>query len=468
MTGSASSSTLKDRVLSIVLPARIASSLSDAAAVGAPATGAKLSWSRRPVIREAIGMWAATRVAYAVMTYLAVTLSTSVRAASGSHVGYALGYLPHAGHEFVDVWMRWDAIWYVNIAQHGYFESQATAFFPLLPGLIKLISLIIGPHWALAGLIAGNLGSLVAFIGVALLAAGETNKVTGGLRAVRLFAAYPLAFFLAAPYTDGLFLGLAALALYCARRGNWKWAAGWAFLAGLTRPTGVILILPLVWEFGRQNGWWRRTTWRTLRDTASGRGRWAAVRSWMRALLSPGDTGRIRILNGVLLVAAVPLAIGLFGLLCWVSVGHFLIFLHAQQIYWNRVDAPIWKTLGSSAKLFVTLPRFSFWQMRLLVDLGPLLLFGVLTLVAIRRLPFAFTLYMVGLLYLTVASPVVRPLEPDPIFSAGRFLLAATPMFVLLARWTEGRPWLDTLFLACGFTAQALLGVYFLIGGWMV
>jgi len=38
---------------------------------------------------------------------------------------------------------------------------------------IKGLALIFGPHWALVALVAGNLGTLGAFIGVGLLAAGE-------------------------------------------------------------------------------------------------------------------------------------------------------------------------------------------------------------------------------------------------------------------------------------------------------
>ena len=44
---------------------------------------------------------------------------------------------------FLDGWLRWDSGWYLEIAMNGYSQEVNTAFYPLYPGLIKLIQLFV-------------------------------------------------------------------------------------------------------------------------------------------------------------------------------------------------------------------------------------------------------------------------------------------------------------------------------------
>ena len=101
-------------------------------------------------------------------------------------------------------WQRWDAGWFADIAQHGYASPESAAFFPLYPGLIHLGISITGSRYVIAvALVISNLAALVGFVGVALLTARE-DEPAAAPAAVRALAAYPLAFFLAAPYSDAL------------------------------------------------------------------------------------------------------------------------------------------------------------------------------------------------------------------------------------------------------------------------
>ncbi|SRR5258706_5308140 len=81
-------------------------------------------------------------------------------------------------------------------------------------------------------------------------------------------------------------------------------------------------------------------------------------------------------------------------------------------------------------------------QARIAFDLGLIVMYGAITLLALRHLPVAFSLHMIGLLALCVMSPIA--LAQDVYISAGRYLLAAAPLFLLLGQWSR-RPWLDTL-----------------------
>jgi hypothetical protein len=257
---------------------------------------------------------------------------------------------------------------------------------------------------------------------------------------MRLAVVYPLAFFLATPYTESLFLALAASALLCARRGSWRWAALWALLAALTRPTGVILFFPLLWECGRQRGWWRREWWRT--------GEWHTLLRSPRALL-----------DSALAVGAVPLAIGAYAIFCGLRFGDPLAFVHAEA-YWNHTAEPLWLVPRTIVGSVVRARAGTYWQARVLLDLLPVLVFAAVTLAAIRRTPFAFTLYMAGLLYLCVFSPVNT--VPDPWVSAGRYLVVAAPAFLTLARWLRTRPALDTAVVYIGSLVQSVCLIAFI------
>lgn len=415
-----------------------------------------LPW--RAIILEASAMWIVTRIVLIFFTYYAATVLVHLPYAgvSAPPQGTPYAFSPHL---LLHLWDRWDAIWYVKIAQQGYFTDEATAFFPLFPLLIHLVALVLGPtHTLLAAMIVSNLGSLAVFIGVGLLATQELGRASAP-RAIRIAAAYPLAFFMAAAYTESLFVALAVFALLFARRGAWRWAALCAFLAALTRPTGAILIAPLVWEFARQR--YGSLFLTSARD-------WRAWPGLIRRVLVDLLRTPAALATLALLVGAVPFAVVLYAAYLGLRFGHPLIFLHVQSIYWHRTGQSLWKTLLDAIIYFVQTPGWSYWQARQLIDLAPVLAFGVLTLLTIRRTPFSFTLYMLGLLYLAMATPIDTVPHTVTLVSSGRFLVAAVPVFLLLTRWERNRPWLDMLLVGGGFLLQGFLATYFLANHWLV
>jgi hypothetical protein len=428
-----------------------------------------LAW--RPIVVEAFWMWLASRVAMVAFTFAAALILRP------NAIAHGLRYIPL--RTILYEWKQWDGYWYTEIARQGYWEWKATAFFPLYPTLIRAASFVAGKHWLEMAMIISNLAALGAFAGIGLLAAQEQGSRRASARAIRVFAAYPLAFFLAAPYTEGIFVAFAAFALLFARRGMWRWAALTALLAGLTRPTSVTLVLPLVWEFGRQHGWWDAVAnvWhRTRKQGASALAEtrsalaaragetWSAVRERRWGDILDWREG----LSFALLIGAVPFAFGLFMAYLWYRFHHPLLFLHVQQYFWNRYNVPLWRTIPLAIHQYFSLTFLSFYQMRDLVDYGPIVLFTLITLIMMRRQPFSFTLYVAGLLYLAVATPVLVSRDPDLFQSAGRFLLTAIPVFLILGQWTRGRPALDLLLVGGGFLLQAVLAAYFLSGGWLI
>ncbi len=398
--------------------------------VPAPEAAAPVQIEWRKVFLLALGAWLATRLAYVVLTGFAVALNSR-------HAG--------AVHDPIWIWVQWDTGWYYSISRIGYWIRPSANFFPLFPALGGALAWLAGhgqygpapDDLRVAGLLlVANLGSLAGLTGIALLAVRELGSIDDAWRSLRLALAYPYALFLVAGYTEGPALGLMAMALYWARSARWRWAFLAALLAGLTRSTSVVLALPLAWEYGRQHGWW----------AGSGRAR-------ERQGLTFGSAAA-----GVAVVLAVPLGIAVFGLYLWRAFGDPLLFAHTQLTYWGHSLEWPWRTLALVASRLIhhnggLLP----------LDAAALVGFGGVTIALIRRMPFAFTLYMAGLLYFTFASPTLA--ESDLIASTGRYLTLSIPLFVYAGRWLEGRPSLDLLLTSAGFMLQAGLALTFLAGG---
>ncbi|MGH2516893.1 MAG: mannosyltransferase family protein, partial [Ktedonobacterales bacterium] len=430
--------------------------VADAAPPGAPVEGAKLpvtgldtagtepvrgaarrlprEWRR--VARQAALMWLGTRVAFALLTYFALLFATSGPHKPGPP---QTGFISIAPHFLLSAWERWDAVPFLFIAQHGYTTAGNGAFFPLYPLLTGAVTLVVGSaHALLAAMVVSNLGALAAFIGLALLAASESNPSKEGpsdsvepFAALRIFAAYPFAFLLVAPYADGVFLGLAFFALYCLRGRLWRWAALCVFLATLTQPTGLILVAPLVWEYWKERGGGVRVR----RGTAAG--------------------------NAALVALAGPAALLLFAGYLAVRFGQPLAFIQSRSLYWQYTRDPIWTALPFGTTSYLVVPGWSYGQLVTVTSVVLLVGVAVVTAVVWQRMPGSFRLYMVGLL---AACGVALVVAPDAFRSPGPMLLAAVPIFLVLGRASRRRPSVDMLLVGCGFLIQAALALVWLAG----
>ena len=159
--------------------------------------------------------------------------------------------------DFLNIWNVWDSSWYLEIAKTGYstavnYLGEANyAFFPLYPMLIKLAS--VNSHYLLSGLFISNICLLIACIYlykfVALDSADET-----ALRSIKYLFLFPTAFLFSAVLSESLFMALTIACLYYARRSKWPLAGTLGFLIALSRPPGVIIMLPLMYEYFRRSG----------------------------------------------------------------------------------------------------------------------------------------------------------------------------------------------------------------------
>lgn len=123
-------------------------------------------------------------------------------------------------------------------------------FFPGYPMAVRLVSILLGGQLLLAGFLVSALsfaGAGCLLYRLVRLDAPHREAV----RAVSFLCLLPGSFFFAAPMSESFFLLLTVGSYYAARTGWWLLAGLLGGMAALTRSVGLLLLIPLFFE------WWR-------------------------------------------------------------------------------------------------------------------------------------------------------------------------------------------------------------------
>lgn len=392
--------------------------------------------SARTLALYGAAAWLVTRLGLLVFTFM----TSLFEAAHTSPVAVPYPSVTESPLHMLSQWNQFDAPFYQDIALHGY-RAVSAPFFPLYPLLIRFGLLFTAPSNAwLVAMIISNLMTLAGCIGVVFFAYQETADFGEARRTLIVLLAYPLAFFLSAPYTEGLLLAFAAWSLWASRRGNWRVAALCVFLGVLSRPTGLILYAPLVIEYLRQHNW--------------GRG--------LRRSDAP---------SAAAVAVAGPGAFGIVSVVCWITTGDPLMWVHANGAFYGRKTIPIYKSLWDGFNYYLSRPAWSFDQFHHMTDFLPVVMMLALTIALAVRQPISFTAYMAALIYLVIAGPLPTGWPAHhwvSYTSAGRYFIPSLPIWLALARWAKQRPSLETLWVYGGMLVQAVCATQYLLGRWMV
>lgn len=320
----------------------------------------------------------------------------------------------------LQMWAQWDAGHYVSIAVHGYQAPGApfsnVTFFPLYPWLIRLVALPFGPLTeqgaALAGLLVSNVALLVGLLYLVALLARDFS-LSLARRTVLYTLVFPSTLFLSSVYAEPLFLATAAASLYHAREGEWYRAGLAGGLAALTRPFGILLVLPLLIELYRRR---------------------APARSWPA-------------------VALVPAGLAVFFAFLWWQFGDPLAYMTAGRS-WGRGFHWPWETLAG----YIGGPLVMFDWPYAWLDLVSMAIIVGLTVAGLRLLPVSYSAYTVAGVLLALSTGVAW-------FSAARHALALFPLIVVLALLAQRRAfnwaWLAvSVLLAAVFVARVAVGYW--------
>jgi hypothetical protein len=329
-----------------------------------------------------------------------------------------------------DVWARWDSVWLLRIAEHGYgAHVHDAAFFPLYPATVGLVGRIFGGHYITAGIAVSLAAGLLAFVLLYRLAEPWVGA-DGARRTLLYLAVFPMSLFLGAVYTESLYLLLAVAAFLLTERGRFLEAGVVTGLALLSRPSAIALLPAL------------------------------AILAWR--------SGR---LHAVARLAVAPAIALLFPLYLWRQEGTPWASLEAQR-HWRHFSPAgplggVWQALRAAVEgvrqLWVGDAGHVYWPhtrdytpvqtaVMNLTLLGCLVLFVVLTVVAWRRFGAPYGLFAA----LSIALPVSTPSSGWPLESLPRFGLVVFPFFLALAAIGGGRPRLNTAIVS---VSSILLGI---------
>jgi Mannosyltransferase (PIG-V) len=317
---------------------------------------------------------------------------------------------------WLDVWGRYDTLWYLDVAAHGYappadlaHQQSNLAFFPLYPWLVRGLHALLPAAWRgdearfLVAVALSNALALAGLAAVFLLVRDAFHDEALARRTVLYLLLFPASFFLSCAYSESLFLFLAASTLLLAGRGRFWLAGACALLLGLARPSGVLVAVPLAWMVVERRG--------------------------------PSPS---RLRPDVLAIAAAPIGLALHGASLARLTGDPLAVLHAQAA-WGRGLAVPWGTLLHPALFHPYMGYLEAAAAVLVLGLG-------VALIALRQVPLA-------LFTLASLAPI---LLSGTLMSATRLLVGAFPAFAALA-WLGRREAVDRAVVISFTAVQAIL-----------
>ena len=174
---------------------------------------------------------------------------------------------PIAGlHGWLEIWNRWDALHYMDLAQLGYTatgeKSVQIVFFPFYPWLVRLFSYILRDA-LVSAFVVSAIASLAA--GLLLKRLVELDYPDDVARSsVWFMFIFPTSYFLHIPYTESIFIAFTLGCLLAARTNYWILAGFLGQAACMTRINGLILVPALIFEVFKQYRATRRWEWRWL------------------------------------------------------------------------------------------------------------------------------------------------------------------------------------------------------------
>lgn len=164
--------------------------------------------------------------------------------------------------------MQYDALWYKRIVENGYqlageagLKLSSLAFFPLFPGMAKVVTVLTGASATVAILTLAFLGSVLA--AWPIFAIGRhLYSARVGLVLTLLWGASPQSFVLVMGYPEGWFTAATAWAILFMLRRRPLAAAAAVAAAGLLRPSAVpLVVVVMLWCLIQ----WRRDARRSPR-----------------------------------------------------------------------------------------------------------------------------------------------------------------------------------------------------------
>ncbi len=331
-------------------------------------------------------------------------------------IQYRLGAMSGIDHYLIQPLRNWDGYWYSLLANYGYGIYQASAaFWPLYPLLLWIGAHITGWDTAVVGILISNVSFLFALILLYRLVRIDFPEPVAR-RTLWLTAFFPTAFYFSALYTESLFLLVTVAAVYYGRTGRWTRAAIAVALAGLTRNTGVMVLIPLAVFIVRQYGWKPRDWWGP--GVKIGIGALSPLLFMFQLDSIWGDP---------LLMLSAQKGWARYKAMPWSTIQAEFHKLDLTWLSW-LVNSPNWSMLTNPNL------RLSFAESQS-YDLFIFLVFIPIVIYTLWKVRGAYSLYALSVFVL----PLFTPSRVHPLMSIPRFVIVLFPLFIAMALLTRKR-----------------------------
>lgn len=300
---------------------------------------------------------------------------------------------------------NFDGVHYLRLAQNGYSAEYSQAFFPLYSLIIKIfnifpksnldLNLYTDPSYFYSGMVIGIVFFVAALYFLIRLWTEEYGEKNAWLSIILLLT-FPTAFYFGSIYSESLFLLLAVLTFWFAKKDRFIYAGIFAALASATKVQGALLFIYLLIEI-------------ILKHKESHKKSFT-IKEIVGLLISP---------------------LGLAGYMAylWQKFGNPIYFLTAQPAFGaQRSSVPI-----------VTLPQVFYRYFKMLTSISPSNLSFwnaslelVITLAVLILLVFVFKKVRLSYFVFT-ALAVILPTLTGTLSSMPRYALLAFPLFPAIA-----------------------------------
>lgn len=321
------------------------------------------------------------------------------------------------GGSLFEIWNRWDAPHFFEVAKVGYVDPARIVLFPLFPALIRLGSVVTWP--LAAGMLISFASTIAAAAGLYRLIRLDAGRSTArwGVLAMSIF---PTAFTLVAPYSEAPFLAFTVWSFLAARQRQWPAAGLFGLLAGLTRIQGAFILPALIVEY-----------W--LAERRVGRDA-----SWL------------------LLVAVGPLV---YLAINAQTFGDPLFFIESQRTYFHVTTVAPWVAITSAWNGVMALAPNRDWVTIYLAPFVALVLLAATTAWSTvgkgSRPSYAVYTGLTLLSFVTLSWPISVP----------RYLMGVFTIFIVAGRLGR-KPWLGPPLYVASILLFAMCTTLFVTGHW--
>jgi hypothetical protein len=313
-----------------------------------------------------------------------------------------------AQYLLLGAWQRFDTLWYLHVAMHGYRHPASVVFFPLYPMLIRALSFLVSP--TAAALVISTFAAFCLFLGLPELWLAERGPRLAE-QSILICALWPGSFVFFAGYAESLVFALIVWTLVEAQKNRWMLGSILGVAAALTKAIGVIVLVPLLIIACRQR--------------------------------------RISAL------ATMMIPLGPFGYWEYLHRSGHIGIGAAYVTYWRTVAAPPWVTVWRA----VSPHSLRMPNGELLFTFSFLVAVVVLSIVSRERVEYKS--YAAGAITVSLCKETVFPLQ-----SMVRYLLIVFPAYSGLARLVQ-TPWLQKRFvMVCSLLFAMNLTLLWLFFDW--